>query len=360
MLPDVMLYNTSTMKRLFLGFYLLPFLLSGLQAQSSAEYLHRGSGTDEYSLFSAYWNPMREVMSSTGASGISGPADILDKGKFRINLEGGLTFSPQAATTMSLDGADNFILLAGDQDVPTILGGESTTMIQAVSLDPVSDDFLPVRDFTAPEGLGQRQFSFSRLEVSAGVGAGLEFQGRLFLPLESADMPFSGFGLGVKAGISELVPGLSTLPLDLSFQVSYNQIRGGWDLPYEPHPLAPSSSINQLPPVAELTTHQALAQLMISRKIGPVRPFVAVGLSRNESIVAATGDFPFTGIAVDEQTGAVSYRNLNVRNPFYDLSGSFLGHLDVGVSVEAGPIELQLIYQLSQRQSVMMSVGVNF
>lgn len=352
-----MLDNTSIMNRLFLSFFVLSFLPLSLQAQSSAEYLHRIH--DHPQVFEAYWNPMRPMMAAIGATGHSGPAPILRKGEFRLAIEGGVVFSIASSDQFLLEESDAYQISSGPSQLPTILGGNSDTRLRSVGTYLADGETYTFREYTAPAGLDRSQLGYSAVNASAGVGTGLEFQGRLLIPIEGGSMPFAGFGLGVKAGMSELLPALAPIPVDISLQVFYNQVSGRWEIPYETHPDAPASSpINQLPPRAELTTHQALVQLILSKKVGRVTPFITAGLSRNESILEATGDYPLTGVLIDDQTGDQTFLNVNVRNPYYGLDSRFLGHADVGVSLDLGRIDIQLVAQFGQRTSVSSSVGL--
>lgn len=332
-------------------------IFPGVFSQSSAIYLV--SPKDDITLFDGYWAPMRTAMSISAAAGLSGSGKILDKGKFRIDASWINLQAPSSAITQPMSDGRIYQQVGGNADVPTILGGEVGPVLKIDAYNPVSDTFETLREFFAPSGINSTSLSQARLSAAVGVGYGLEFQGRVIAPVDIGNWSARGFGAGVKFEVGRMIPAAASLPVDMAIQLSYNQLRTNWDLPLE---LLPGTTgtppLTDLPQTNRMVTHQAIAQVLVSKKLGPIMPFLSAGLSRNESILTVEGDFPFNNILVDEQTGDWVLISTTKRNPYYNLEGAFRGHLEVGLEADISVARVRIAYQVGAWQGISAGVGV--
>lgn len=332
-------------------------IFPGVFSQSSAIYLQ--SPKDDIALFDGYWAPMRTAMAISAATGLSGSGKILDKGKFRLDASWINVQAPQSATTQPMSNGLVYQQPGGNADVPTILGGESEAIVRIEAFNPVADRLETMREFEAPAGINTNSLSHTRLSAAVGVGYGLEFQGRIITPMDMGEWSARGFGAGVKFEVGKMIPAAASLPLDVAIQVSYNQFRTNWELPYDVAPgTVATLPPNPLPQTSRMVTHQALAQMLISKKIGPIMPFLSAGLSRSESILAVEGDYAFNALLVNEQSGDWILTATSIRNPYYDLIGSFRGHLELGLEAEISLARVRIAYQVGAWQGISAGVGV--
>lgn len=332
-------------------------IIPGVFSQSSAIYLL--SPKDDIALFDGYWAPMRTAMSMSAATGLSGSGKILDKGKIRVDASWINLQAPKSLMTQPMSDGKIYQQAGSDFDVPTILGGESGPVLKIDAYNPVTDTFETLREFLAPSGINTTSLSQARLSFAVGVGYGLEFQGRLIVPVDIGDWSARGFGAGVKFEVGKIFSAAESLPVDIAIQLSYNQLRTNWELPLE---LIPGTIAtlppNPLPQTSRMVAHQALGQVLFSKKLGPVMPFLSVGLSRNESILAVEGDYAFNNILIDEQSGDWILTATSIRNPYYNLIGSFRGHLEVGLEAEISLARVRIAYQVGAWQGISAGVGV--
>ncbi len=331
--------------------------IPGVFSQSSAIYLQ--SPKDDIVLFDGYWAPMRSAMAVSPVTGLSGSGKILNKGKIRLDASWINVQAPPSATTQPMSDGLIYQQIGGDSDVPTILGGESDAMLRIEAFNPVADRLETMREFEAPAGINSTFLSHTRLSAAIGVGYGLEFQGRIITPVDLGEWSARGFGAGVKFEVGKMIPAAASLPLDLAMQVSYNQFRTNWEMPYEVLPgTVATLPPNPLPQTSRMVTHQALAQLLMSKKLGPVMPFLSVGLSRSESILSVEGDYAFNALLVNEQSGDWILTATSVRNPYYELIGTFRGHLEVGIEAEISLARVRIAYQAGAWKGIPAGVGV--
>lgn len=332
-------------------------IFPGVFSQSSAIYLQ--SPKDDIALFDGYWAPMRTAMAVSAATGISGSGKILAQGEFRIDASWINVQAPPSATTQPMSDGLIYQQIGGDSDVPTILGGESDAMLRIEAFNPVADRLETMREFEAPAGINSTALSHTRLSAAVGVGYGLEFQGRIITPVDIGKWSSRGFGAGVKFEVGKMIPSASSIPFELAIQLSYNQFRTNWEMPYEVVPgTVATLPPNPLPQTSRMVTHQALAQLLMSKKLGPVMPFLSVGLSRSESILSVEGDYAFNALLVNEQSGDWILTATSVRNPYYELIGTFRGHLEVGLEAEISLARVRITYQVGAWQGISAGVGV--
>lgn len=345
------------MKKTFFVIILSFWVVSQSSAQSSALYLH--SPQDDITLFDGYWAPMRKGMINSAAMGLGSSGKILEKGKVKFSASVITVKAPQSATFQPMSDGVVYKQIGGTATVPTILGGEVGPLMKIDVYNPITDSLEPLREFYAPSGINSTSLSQARVSFAVGVGHGLEFQGRVIAPIDLGPWSPRGGGVGVKFEVGKIIPATISLPVDLAIQVGYNQLRTHWDLPLALIPGTTSFPLlNSLPPTNQMVTHQALAQVLVSKKIGPITPFLSAGMSRNESIVSVVGDFPSYNILLDEQTGEMEFVANNTRSPYYKLEGSFRGHLEAGLEAEISVLRLRLSCQVGEWLGISAGIGV--
>ncbi len=323
---------------LALGLALLVSPVQPATAQiDEVEDLLRGGVTDAQTLIDAYLGPGATGFGTglnTGWAGAAKPHGVLG---FHLRIGATLSRVPSGDRTFALATGDLETLTLENSEIgrsPTIAGDNDgpTYRFQLPSGSTI----------TMPEGTG---FSFAPAPiVEAGVGVirDTEVMLRLVPPVNFGDEygEVGLFGVGVKHGLNQWLPGGALLPVDLSAMVHYTRFNLDANL---------NGDANQT--LAWDTNAWAITGL-VGKSLPILSVYAGVGLESSATEIALNGTY-----AIENDQGVET----SVENPLTVDFGSTTSLRALGgARIRLGFLAIYLEGTLASYSSVTAGVGLSF
>ncbi len=276
-----------------------------------------------------------------------------------------LTLSVNAVQIPSEDEFFNFnsadygsLEIAGTSDgsgqLPTLAGGKTSEQLQFTG-DPITLQgpngpftYTPqTTPFDAPGGAFESvEFvPVPTLNLSIGLVKGTEIIGR-YATLDNDDFSLNVIGFGIKHNIKQWIPGVKLLPFSLSALVAYSKFGMDFDLSSSD----PNFRIEN--GTVDMDVSSFTAQIIASKKISVLTPYVAVGFNSVNGELEVEGDYIFT-------TGASSSQTLSDPVSINDFSGGGGLRASAGLRIKLAVITLHADYTLQKYSAISAGVGIS-
>lgn len=193
---------------------------------------------------------------------------------------------------VSYDGKQ--VSSTGSASVPTIFGPDKTPSYQVGSSQP----------FNGPPGLDLKDaIKINALPVpvyNLGIGLpkGFDLKIRFAPTLTTGDLKFSLFGIGVMHDVKQYIPGIKSLPFDLSAFVGYTNMK-------LEQKIDATAGQNQR---AEVAFSSTTVQALISKKIAVLTVYGGVGYNIAKSNLAMKGKYDLDDNGTPEATDPVDLK----------------------------------------------------
>jgi len=238
----------------------------------------------------------------------------------------------------------------GTQQAPTVVGPDDKTTYTS-TYDPGGGIGPQSVSFSGPGGFDlKRQIGFAALpapmaQIGIGIIKNTDIKIRYVPQIHQGSSNVSMFGLGVMHDIKQYIPGIKSLPFDLSAFVGYNSVTGSTGLV--------SSSGNPTSTDGSLSYkfNSWAFQGLISKKFSVLTLYGGLGWGTIATKVNVTGHYTIQGAPAGSFT---------VKDPVtINLSNNSI-KLTVGMRLKFGPFYLNGDYTLQKYNAVSAGLGFSF
>lgn len=251
----------------------------------------------------------------------------------------------------------NLRLQSGSEaSLPTAVGGSTATNLVVrgnAQIGPIN--FANQSDpFQAAEGYDTQDLPIAGFPVPAfQLGIGLvkntDLKIRYVPTLEFDDLSIGLFGIGVMHDLKQWIPGLKLVPFDLSGFVGYTGLKAEFDIDVDE-----TDSNNyryEAQGTAEFKASSTTIQILASKKIAILTPYVGLGYNIGSSSFKVNGDFTYT----DDMGQTVT-----IQNPV-DLSfdGGSSPRITVGARIKLLILTLHADYSIQKYNTFTVGAGIS-
>jgi hypothetical protein len=239
----------------------------------------------------------------------------------------------------------------GTQQAPTVVGPNDNTTYTCTYTPPSNSSLGPQSvSFNGPGGFDmKRNIGFAALpapmaQIGIGLIKGTDIKVRWVPAIHSGQTSVSMFGIGIMHDVKQYIPGIKSLPFDLSGFVGYNSISGSASMA-TPATFNPSSTDG----VLNYKFNSWVFQALISKKFSVLTLYGGLGWATIATKVDVTGTYKIT---------AAPAGSFDVKNPVsMNLANSSL-KATFGMRLKFGPLYLNGDYTFQKYNAV--SVGLGF
>jgi hypothetical protein len=327
-------------------------------AQSEAElieFLNAGK-RDASKLIGAYVNPMVDGLSYSFNGGWYHTAKAHNTLGFDFGVSLNAAFIPKSKNyfTPSALGLENTILVDPvSGKAPTVVGPSQPTTYQS-TLD-FNNDGVPDQTVTidGPEGVDfKKNFKVSGVvapmaQLGIGIYKNTDLKIRWMPEVKTSATRVKLLGFGVLHDVKQHIPGIKTLPFDLSMLVAFTNIKGSTIVEGEFN--KPTNDPRQQ--LMDYSMNAWLFQALISKKIAVVTFYGGIGYNTVKTSSELTGSY----VIVDDPTGN---NDVIFKDPIaLDFKNKSL-KVTAGVRFKFGPIYLNGDYSIQEYNTLSVGLGV--
>lgn len=199
---------------------------------------------------------------------------------------------------------NNLRLATGGPDavLPTLIGG-TTGGLQFVSsvTDPVTGTVVSSPPFNVPNGVGEdiptTNIPVPMLQLALGIIKNTELIVR-YAPTVTIgdDFKLKFFGIGVKHDFKQWIPGIKTIPIDLSILIGYTNLNTDF--------FFSNTSVIQVSPGSKASFDAGVwtVQALVSKKISVLTVYGGIGYNSINSKYDMTGEYSFADVLDPSKT----------------------------------------------------------
>ncbi len=343
----------------------------------------RAGKEDANKLINAYMSPLMTGWASGINNGWYNTAKPHGTGGFDITASFGvffiptdaMTFNPSSLGLNSVEAANP----SGKADVdvnnaPTAFSdkqGPTWQVNYPNNADPNRKSFA---SFEIPKGPGVSLFAtLPTAQFAIGIYKNTEVMLRFLPEINAAGVKASLFGFGIKHDIKQWIPGVKDMPFDLSAIFAYSTSKASYTMDGDKALMPPLDS-NKVPLPGSLATADYQNQtlefktsgwmlgLIVSKKLGPLTPYLGVNYNNSSVEMNMKGTYPVTIYNPAYNNGNGSFgRNevLNVSDPIA-LTGSANGfRANAGFRIKLLILTIHADYTFAKYNMLTAGVGIN-
>ncbi|WP_157600672.1 DUF6588 family protein [Rufibacter sp. DG15C] len=363
-----------------LSFWALPalaFLLvaPAAQAQDEVGEFIRAGKEDATKLVKAYAEPAGIALGHNLSSGWFNSGQAMKPGRFDIRIYASAVFAPDNAKTFDISklGLKQIRTSTGatfDPNrpvlVPTVFGEDTEgPELTVYTRNPLTNQEEEVVSFNSPPGTGYDVLPFPMAQVSVGLVKDTEIAVRFVPKTKADDFEGSLWGVGVKHGIKQWIPGLASIPgFDVTVFGGYTSLTSsyGLDVPLTADNMQYATPQQQSSTyydgqALELKTKAWSASLIASKTFSVITGYAGVRYSNVETDLNAVGKYP-----------VVAYRTTVPYSKYVDdvVNPIIVNMKDAQVGATAG-LRLKLAffslygeYTLAKYSTAMAGIGLGW
>ncbi|MES2560445.1 MAG: DUF6588 family protein [Bacteroidota bacterium] len=367
----------KTIRQLAVATVLSTFTLQSM-AQTDAGALIKAGTADANSLMNAYMGPMLKSFGAGLNGGWFQTAKPHGIGGFDITISGNLTFAPTSDLSYNVQslGLQKIRLMPGeDPEAPTIFGtNKDGPKVGVYEKSPFTGNDTAMTTFNLPPGLGANMFAVPTAQFSVGVGFGTEVGIRFIPTVNAGDVKVGLFGFAVKHDFKQWIPGMKEMPFDLSAMFGYTSMSAevGFTGDNAIKPESDPNIYNANPGKTydnqkiELNSSAWTLNVIVSKKLGPLTPYLGLGYQKATTDLDLKGDYPVT--VPNDQAAATDPTDpsflkpakvMNVTDPV-SISGDISGfRATAGIRLKLLVLTIHGDYTFGAYNVASVGVGLN-
>ncbi len=197
---------------------------------------------------------------------------------------------------------ENLEIESGDPILPTIAGGETSTVLRVPAGVDLGGGFTydASQTFNAINGIGDEDRLGGRVlaptfQLGIGLIKNTDLKIRYLPDLAVGDLSTSFFGIGVMHDIKQWIPGMKLVPIDISAFIGYTNLTADYDIEV-------NESNFQGQGTATFSATGTTAQIVASKKLAIFTPYIGVGFNAVSSSLDLTGEYTLTNDTGGELT----------------------------------------------------------
>lgn len=319
------------------------------QAQDNVDELIKGSLKDANTLVSGYVSPLLKGMGAGLNQGWYNTAKPHKLGGVDLTITTSLMYIPTSDKFYTIDNSklDEIQLVSydgqavapnGSAKVPTIFGPEKAPTY--------TDKATGLSSFNGPEGLDFKKniginampVPIAHLGIGLPKGTDLKIRFSPTLNLGSGGK-FSLFGLGVMHDIKQYIPGIKSLPFDLSAFIGYTKTKLESDIS------GSTAGANQR---ASLQFSTTTIQGLISKKVSVLTVYGGLGYNLVKAKVGVLGTYDLDDNGSPETTDPVKF---NTKNNGFRMTG--------GLRLKLAVFTFSADYTIAKYKALSLGFGIN-
>ncbi|MEP1032935.1 DUF6588 family protein [Ekhidna sp.] len=240
--------------------------------------------------------------------------------------------------------------------LPTAVGGPTTTNLVVrgnAQIGPIN--FANESDpFPAAEGYDTKDLPIAGFPVPAfqlGVGIVKNTDLKIrYVPTQTIDdLSIGLFGIGVMHDIKQWIPGLKLVPFDLSGFIGYTGLKAEFDIDVDE-----TDSNNyryEANGTAEFKASSTTIQVLASKKIAILTPYIGLGYNIGGSSFKVNGDFTYT----DDMGQSVT-----IEDPVnLSFDGGSSPRVTIGARVKLLVLTLHADYSIQKYNTFTLGAGIS-
>ncbi len=282
--------------------YLLSLVLTlGLGSVSYAQLpdfdlLLRGGGEDMSTYMGYYVDPFMKSFGTGIANSWYNTAKPHETLGFDLTVYMSLVKVPDAQRLFTFNESEyiSYKLASGatSAELPTLLGPTTSEQLVTDYTDPDTGINISSNPFNAPDGLQNdlptNSIPVPMIQLGIGIVKNTELIVRYAPSISIGDaFKLKLFGLGIKHDIKQWIPGIKTLPLDLSILIGYTKL----DTDYFFSDTSPIVTNNAK---ADFDINALTIQALVSKKLSVITFYGGVGYNSVKSNFKMSGDYLIT------------------------------------------------------------------
>lgn len=290
----------------------------------------------------------------------------------RISVAG--AFVPMADRSFDVTQiglSDNTRLVGGNAVTQTPFGEkEPGAILGLFAEDPRTGQDAQIFEFEMPEGVGVPVVPAPMAQLTVGLIKSTDISIRYMPPVTVSDLSTGMYGVGVKHGLNQWIPGGKLLPVNLSVQMGYTSLTSdfGFDVQpevdndtYNPHPASTWDDQK-----AEFSASAFTTNLLVGKNLPILAVYAGVGFQTSDVSFKTPGNYPvtvpnpnFDFTSTDEETRP--YRVNSESDPIdVTFDGENSVHALAGFRVRLGFLAISGSYTLSKYPVANVGVGLSF
>lgn len=364
------------MKRLLLllplcFLFLIPAEKSHAQFDDLGEILRSGAN-DSNLLLESYLRPYSKGFGADLNSGWNNTARPYKTLGFDLRVSAAASFVPLADELFNVSDLsfEQLEILSGNS-TPTIAGPDngSRARLGKTYTNPQTGNQEELFAFDMPEGTGFPYVPAPMVQLTVGIPFDTDISLRAVPTIDVPDVDgtIDLFGVGVKHGLNQWIPGGALLPVDISAQAGFTQLSFNVGVDVQPevdgdtrNDFNDSNWDNQN---IELSSTGYVFNLLVGKTLPLLSVYGGVGMSSSEMIIKTSGAYPIT-VANSEYDGQNDTRTKAVEELVDPVDLNITGENSLqalaGFRVRLGFIAVSGSYTLSEYPVANLGVGISF
>lgn len=382
--------NTRTLKKAT-AVALLSISVSYAFAQENTAQLIKAGTADANKLMNSYASPLAKSIGSGLNGGWFQTAKPHGIGGFDFTVSFNIPFAPVADQSFDATGYQYLRLdpSSTSNQAPTVFGeSKEGPKMNVVARNPLHTAFAQqfpgvpnpnsqdtaVTSFNLPKGAGINFIPLPTAQFSVGVGFGTEVAVRFIPTTSSENLSIGLFGFAVKHDFKQWIPGMKALPFDLSAMFGYTSLNGETKFSGN-NAITPETSPNIAPDNSgktynnqklTLTSTGWTSNIIISKKLGPITPYLGVGYHRASTDIKMEGDYPIT--MINENYNPTSpagspnsyIKKIDVLSNPISINGTISGfRANVGFRLKLLVLTIHGDYTFAEYNMASVGLGIN-
>jgi hypothetical protein len=344
----------SFMRRIFLMLFVSVPLIGSAQSEADiVDFLQAGK-SDAQKLMNAYLNPMVEGLSYSFNGGWYHTAKAHNSLGFDFGVSINAVFIPSSKNYFSPADLNLQVAELTTTPVagkaPTVIGPKAPT---TYGIDWDGNGTPDGGTFNGPEGLDFKENLKVRgvvaptAQLGIGIYKNTDLKIRWMPEVTAGSSKVKLLGFGVLHDVKQHIPGLKTLPIDLSMLVAFTNIKGETDVT--------GGSIGRggdtQRQMMYYNMNAWLFQALISKKVSVITFYGGIGYNAIKTTTDLTGTYVIPGAngssAAVKDPFSLGFKNKSLK-------------VTAGMRFKFGPIYLNGDYSLQEYNTLSVGLGVAF
>lgn len=331
--------------------------MSTVEAQDDISNIFKAGVVDLNQVANGYLKPAGNCFSAGLATNWYNTAAVHKLFGFDLTIGVGAIAAPQAERMFDLTGLTNLKpTITGTTQAPTLVGtgnGVELNLMQphfmadGTTVNPLWNNGAgKITSFVTPAGLSQYVPTAS-VQFTIGLPFINDVSVRYAPTVQSSGFEVSMFGIGIKHNLKQWLPIVKKLPIDVAVLFAYNKLDMKYTLPTEdqitPEKLV-SGGLGYIPDAtssdystqgASIVAKAMIANLIISKKLAFVTPYLGFGVTKTNFDLTLNGNFPtLDGIVIPSGTNTPMMQIKNISNPFQISSTEIMPNATIGLRLK--------------------------
>lgn len=238
--------------------------------------------------------------------------------------------------------------------------------------NPLTGQREEITRFTMPEGLGYPYVPAPMIQATVGVIKDTDISLRFTPSVEIDDFSLNLFGIGVRHGLNQWLPGGALLPVELSVQAGYTKLTSNYGFNLQPdtgqdiyNPFSGTPAIwdNQK---IDFEATGFTGNLIVGKTLPIISVYGGLGFQTSNVTILSPGSYPITSFNpnydptsnTEETREKVIERLDDPINISYDGANSL--HAMAGFRIRLAILTISGSYTLSNYSTANVGVGISF